>query len=442
MSGTIDETHDPARQSWVASANGHPDFPIQNLPFGVFSPPGGAPRGGVAIGDSILDLAGACATGLLAGDAARAAAAATLNAFLAMGAAPRKALRRTLSMLLAAGNAAEAQLSGLLHPAADCTPHLPCAIGDYTDFFVGIHHATNGGKLFRPDSPLMPNYKYIPVAYHSRASSVRPSGAGIRRPNGQAKAADDAEPSFGPCQRLDYELELAVWVGPGNPLGHPIPMADAAAHIAGYGLLNDWSARDIQSWEAQPLGPFLAKSFSTSVSPWIVTPEAMAPFRIPQPPRPAGDPAPLPHLLDATDQAEGALGLDLEATLLTPARRARGLPPQRLAASHARHMYWTPAQMLAHHASGGCDLRPGDLLGTGTISGPDDASLGSLLEASHGGRQPVLLADGEQRCFLEDGDEITLHARAHRPGFASIGLGECRGTILPAVAYPQGRASL
>jgi fumarylacetoacetase len=425
MTPTIDETHDPVRTSWVASANGHPDFPIQNLPLGVFSPPGGTPRGGVAIGDFILDLTALGSE----------AATPPLNAFLAKGATVRQALRRELSALLTAGNPAEARLAPHLYPAADCAMHLPCAIGDYTDFYVGIHHATNGGKLFRPDNPLMPNYKYVPVAYHSRASSVRPSGAAIIRPNGQIKTPDADAPAFGPCQRLDFELELAVWVGPGNALGEPIRIADAPDHIAGFCLLNDWSARDIQLWEAAPLGPFLGKNFSTSVSCWIITPEAMAPFRIAQPPRPNGDPAPLHYLSDASDQAAGALGLDLEVSLLTPKRRERGLAPAVIAASHARHMYWTPAQMIAHHTSGGCDLRPGDLIGTGTISGTDDGSLGSLLELSQGGRRAVALPDGEERRFLEDGDEVIFHARAHRDGFASIGFGECRGVILPAMAY-------
>jgi fumarylacetoacetase len=419
----INETHDPALTSWVDSANGHPHFPIQNLPFGVFSPPGGAPRGGVAIGDSILDLTEAVSAGLLTGAGAQAAAKPALNAFLAMGAGVRRDLRRAVSALLASGSPHRP----LLHKAADCTMHLPCTIGDYTDFYVGIHHATNGGKLFRPDNPLMPNYKYVPVAYHGRASSVRPSGASIRRPKGQTKAPDAAAPTFGPCARLDFELELAVWIGPGNKLGDPIAIGDAAGHIAGYGLLNDWSARDIQGWESAPLGPFLGKNFSTSVSCWIVTPEALAPFRMKQPDRPEGDPAPLPYLMDESDQASGALDLALEVHL-TPAGRT----PMLLARSHARHMYWTPAQMVAHHTSGGCDLRPGDLLGTGTISGTEPDSLGSLLELSEGGRKAVHLADGVERRFLQDGDEVILSARAQRDGFVSIGLGECRGTITPA----------
>jgi fumarylacetoacetase len=433
MTVAIDETHDPSLASWVDSANGHPHFPIQNLPFGVFSPPNSGPRGGVAIGDSILDLHGLLSAGLLTGTGAQRAAASPLNAFLAMGASCRRELRRALSAMLAAGSPRLADVLTYLHKAADCTMHLPCAIGDYTDFYVGIHHATNGGKLFRPDNPLMPNYKYVPVAYHSRASSVRPSGADIRRPHGQTKAPDADAPSFGPSARLDFELELAIWVGPGNAIGEPIPIAGAADHIAGFGLLNDWSARDVQGWEAAPLGPFLGKNFSTSVSCWIVTPEALAPFRMAQPPRPEGDPAPLPYLFDAADQASGALDLALEIHLQPQSRRSQGLPPLLLAQSHARHMYWTPAQMIAHHTSGGCDLRPGDLIGTGTISGTEAGSLGSLLELSEGGRKTVHLPDGVERHFLEDGDEVILSAYARRDGFVSIGLGECRGTVIPAI---------
>jgi fumarylacetoacetase len=435
MSDPLDETHDPARRSWVTSANGHADFPIQNLPFGVFSPPDAGPRGGVAIGDSILDIASLCTTGLLTGDAARAAEAAsgaTLNPLLALGAGPRRALRRRLSELLAVGSSVEAQVRALLNAAADCTMHLPCAIGDYTDFYVGINHAVNIGKQFRPDNPLLPNYKHIPIGYHGRASSVRPSGTTVRRPNGQTKAPDATNPTFGPCEKLDYELELGIWVGPGNPLGEPIPIGQSAGHIAGYCLLNDWSARDIQAWEYQPLGPFLAKNFTSTISCWIVTPEALAPFRIAQPSRPDGDPSPLPYLLDPADQATGALNLALDVLLVTPALRERGLPPHCLSTSNARHMYWTAAQMVTHHTCGGCDLRSGDLLGTGTISGPGPGSFGSILEATFGGRQPIVLETGEERRFLEDGDEVVFRARAAREGFASIGFGECRGSIQPA----------
>jgi len=432
----LDDTHDTARRSWAPGADGHADFPVQNLPLGVFSPPGGTPRGGVAIGDGILDLAGLADAGPLSGqarDAAQAASGPTLNPLLALGAGPRRALRAELFRLLTDAGAA-GRVRPLLHDTAGCTVHLPAAIGDYTDFYVGIHHATNIGKQFRPDNPLLPNYKHIPIGYHGRASSVRASGVPVQRPLGQTKAPDAAGPSFGPCRRLDYELELGVWVGPGNGPGEPIPVGAAAEHIAGYCLLNDWSARDFQVWEYQPLGPFTSKNFASTVSCWMVTPEALAPFRIPQPPRPPGDPAPLPYLLDPADQAGGGLDLELEVLLLTPAMRGVGLPPHRIAVSNARHMYWTAAQMVAHHTCGGCDLRPGDLLGTGTISGPDAGSCGSILEASLGGQQPVVLGNGEERRFLEDGDEVLLRARATRDGYASIGFGECRGTIQPARA--------
>ena len=432
----IDRTHDPKLASWVAAANGHPDFPIQNLPLGIFTPPGGGqPRGGAAIGDKILDLGAAHAAGLFAGEAARAAAAASgesLNALFALGAGPRQALRARLSALLAEGSAEQAQLAGLLHAAADCTLYLPARIGDYTDFYVGIHHATNIGKVFRPDNPLLPNYKYVPIGYHGRASSIVPSGTPLHRPNGQRKRPDETAPSYGPCRNLDYELELGVWLGPGNALGAPIPIGEAGAHVAGFCLLNDWSARDIQAWEYQPLGPFLSKNFGSTISPWVITPEALAPFRMAQPPRPAGDPQPLPYLLDEADQREGALDLELEVLLLTPGLREKGLAPHRLSLSGTRHMYWTVAQLVAHHSGNGCNLQPGDLLGSGTISAPDAAGCGSLLETTQGGKAPVRLASGEERRFLEDGDEVMLLARARRDGFATIGFGECRGAILPA----------
>ncbi|MEO8714219.1 MAG: fumarylacetoacetase [Acetobacteraceae bacterium] len=429
---TLDETHDPARRSWVDSANGHPEFPIQNLPLGVFSTAGGAPRPGVAIGDRILDLKAASEAGFFTGparEAAEAASGAGLNAMLALGAEARRALRRRLGELL---DVSADRRELLLHKTDDCVMHLPAAIGDYTDFFAGIAHATNTGKLFRPDNPLLPNYKYIPVAYHGRASSVRPSGAEVRRPCGQRKLPGQAAPDFGPCRNLDYELEIGMWIGPGNALGQPIPIGEAGSHIAGYCLLNDWSARDIQAWEYVPLGPFLAKSFCTSVSPWIVTAEALAPFRIAQAPRSTGDPAPLPHLLDAGDQADGALDIALEAALLTQAMRGAGAAPYVLSRTTARALSWTPAQMVAHHSSNGCDLRAGDLFGSGTISGEDASSFGSLLEITHGGRDKLSLPNGETRGFLEDGDEVILTARCARAGAASIGFGPCRGRVAPA----------
>jgi fumarylacetoacetase len=432
---TIDATHAPGLRSWVASANGHGEFPIQNLPLGVFSVGGDTPRGGVAIGDCVLDLRAGAAAGLFHGEAGRAAEAASgasLNGLLALGGAARVALRARLSALLEAQAPERTVVSAMLHRAADCTLHLPATIGDYTDFFAGIHHATNTGRLFRPDNPLLPNYKYVPIAYHGRASSIRPSGMAVRRPNGQRKPATETLPSFGPCRNLDYELELGAWIGPGNALGEPVPIGTAGAHIAGFCLLNDWSARDIQAWEYQPLGPFLAKNFASTISPWVVTPEALAPFRTPQPPRPEGDPAPLPYLWDEADQEAGALSIELEVRLLTQAMREAGMPPHLLSRGSTRHLYWTMAQLVAHHTGGGCDLRPGDLFGSGTISGPTAEGYGSLLEITNGGRQPVTLPSGETRRFLEDGDEVIFSAQARREGFAPIGFGECRARILPS----------
>lgn len=433
----IDETHDPRRRSWVASANGHPEFPIQNLPLGVFSPRGGGPRGGAAIGDMIFDFRAGLEAGLFSGEAARAAEAAAgpaLNPLMARGPAPRLALRKRLSELLAEDGGERATVQGLaarlLHPAAECALHLPAAIGEFTDFFAGIHHARNGGRRRDPNNPLNPNYKYVPVAYHSRASSVRPSNVPVRRPNGQRKLPDEAAPTYGPCRKLDYELELAVWIGPGNAQGEPIPIGRAAEHIFGLGLVNDWSARDVQQWESQPLGPFLGKNFASTVSPWIVTSEALAPFRVAQPARPEGDPRPLPHLSDAADQSEGAYDIALEAYLLTEGLRSKGLAPHRMSASNTTDLYWTLAQLVAHHTSGGCNLGAGDLFGTGTISGPTREGWGSLMELSEDGARSTTLASGEIRTFLEDGDEAILRAHCHKPGFVSIGFGECRARIV------------
>jgi fumarylacetoacetase len=365
-------------------------------------------------------------------EAAQAASATSLNALLAMGPDALRSLRRRLSAVLAEGASERERVAGMLHEAAACPMQLPVTIGDYTDFYAGIHHARNVGTLFRPDAPLLPNYKYVPIGYHGRASSVRASGVAVPRPCGQTRPPDGAAPGFGPCRNLDYELELGIWVGRGNAPGVPIPIAEAGRHIAGYCLLNDWSARDVQAWEYQPLGPFLAKSFATTISPWIVTAEALAPFRIPQQPRPEGDPAPLPYLFDAADQAAGALALTLEVRLQTPRGRAAGKAPVVLSTVSADALYWTPAQLLAHHASNGCDLRPGDLLGSGTISGQERGSWGSLLELTRQGAEPLALPDGEQRRFLEDGDEIILSAVAHRDGARSIGFGPCQAVILPA----------
>ena len=432
---TVDHTHAPDLRSWVGTANDHSDFPIQNLPIGIFSESEGKPRAGVAIGDRIVDLAAVLASGLLQGDARRFAEASTggsLNAALALGAGPRRSLRLRLSELLREGAAEEKLMRPCLHDAASCALHMPAAVGDYTDFYVGINHATNIGKMFRPDSPLLPNYKYVPIGYHGRASSLRPSGTPVRRPKGQTKAPDAAVPTFGPSRRLDFEVEIGIWVGPGNALGDPIPIDQAAGHIAGYCLLNDWSARDVQAWEYQPLGPFLAKNFGSTISPWIITPEALAPFRVAQPARPLGDPAPLPYLNDAIDQREGAFAIELEVFIRTARMKAGALPPLRISLSDTRHMYWTAAQLIAHHTCGGCNLNPGDLIGTGTISAPDSAGVGSIIEATLGGKKPIHLPNGEERSFVEDGDEIIFTARCSREQFSSIGFGECRAEILPA----------
>ncbi len=430
----IDATHSPQLRSWVAEANGHADFPIQNLPFGIFQPRGESRRGGIAIGDQILDLARLRDSSLMTGDAQMACALAaqpTLNIFLGAGAGPRRALRAALSELLKDGAQPR---HGLLHPAKDCRMYLPAQIGDYTDFYAGINHAEAVGKLFRPDAPLMPNYKYVPIGYHGRASSIRLTGAEVRRPNGQRLPPGASAPVFGPCQRLDYELEMGVWVGAGAELGQPVPIADAADHIAGYCLLNDWSARDIQAWEYQPLGPFLAKNFQTSISAWIVTPEALAPFRCAAMPRAEGDPAPLPYLADSADQEEGGLALELEVLIATEQMRAKNMAPHRLSLGTSRDLYWTPAQMVAHHTVGGCNLQPGDIFGTGTISGRSREQLGSLLEITSGGKDAVQLPSGETRTFLADGDEVIFRARGVKDGCVSIGFGECRGVVRAATA--------
>ena len=427
----IDHTHDPLARSWVESANGHSDFPAQNLPLGVFAPEGAAPRIGTAIGDDILDLAGLAEAGLLPDDFAAAVARPALNALFALSPASRRTLRHTIFALLTSP-AWRPQVQAHLHPAHDCSLDLPFQVGDYTDFYVGIHHATNIGKQFRPDNPLLPNYKHVPIGYHGRASSIRPSGVPVTRPKGQCKPPDVDLPIYAPSAKLDYELELGVWIGRGNDLGEPIPIGQAFDHIAGFCLLNDWSARDLQAWEYQPLGPFLAKNFHSTVSPWVVTAEALAPFRIAQPRRPDGDPTPLPYLWEEADQTSGALAIELEAHLLTERMREAGLPPHRLSHGPASNMYWTAAQIVTHHASNGCNLRIGDLLGTGTISAPSDEGYGSLMEISHGGSRPVELPGGERRSFLADGDEVILSASARAEGYTSIGFGRCAAMIMQA----------
>lgn len=436
----LDATHDPARRSWVDSANdGATDFPIQNLPLGIFAADDGAPRFGIAIGAMILDIGAALRAGLLTGEAEAAARAGAegaargegLNALFALGRPAARALRGAVADLLdaatAEGKAASAKAGDLLHAQSGVTMLLPSRIGDYTDFFAGIHHARAAGALMRPNDPLPVNYKYVPIAYHGRASSVRVGGGTVKRPTGQLPTG--GAPRFGACEKFDLELEMGFYIGPGNDLGQPIPIAEARDRIVGMCLLNDWSARDIQRWEMVPLGPFLAKSLQTSVSPWVITADALAPFRVAMPPRPEGDPAPLPYLTHRREAESGGLDIALAVHLQTAKMRAAGSAPEKIIHSNAKHLYWSLGQMVAHHTSNGCDLRPGDLIGTGTISGPVREELSSMLELTYGGTEPVTLASGEMRSFLEDGDRVIFTARCSRAGFASIGFGECAGTV-------------
>jgi fumarylacetoacetase len=437
----IDHTHDPALKAFIASANVPGcDFPIQNLPYAAFRRRASTDghRIGVAIGDEMLDIA--AVADLLDGAARHAAAACAaphLNDLMKLGPASCAALRVGLSDLLSTADAdRRSRVETSLTPIAAAEFAVPAQIGNFTDFFASIFHATNAGRLFRPDNPLLPNYKYVPVAYHSRASSVRVSGEPVRRPLGQTKRSDEAVPVYRPARSLDYELELGFYIGQPSTLGQPVPVAEAGAHVFGYCLLNDWSARDIQAWEAQPLGPFLAKNFATSVSPFVVTSAALAPFRTAAFTRPEGDPAPLPYLTAPQDQAAGGLDITLEVYLRTEKMRGGGRPPFRLSHGSFAQIYWTIAQMVAHHTCGGCNLEIGDLMGSGTVSGPDPESLASLLELSKGGREPVMLPGGEERRFLEDGDEVIFRGWCERAGFARIGFGECRGVIEPAITPP------
>ncbi len=439
MSDRINETHDPRLRSWVSSANApEQDFPIQNLPLGVFRPAGSAVeyRGGVAIGDQVLDLKAAYESGVFTGparEAASLAARSSLAHLMAAGPAAASALRLALSRALRAGAAQQLMLESALVPRSAIEQALPAQIGDYTDFYTSIHHATAVGRLFRPDQPLMPNYRWLPVGYHGRSSSIVVSGQQFARPVGQRPPAEPGgPPGVGSSERLDYELELGVFVGSGNALGERIGIDAAEAHIFGLCLLNDWSARDLQAWEYQPLGPFLGKNFATTISPWIVSLEALEPFRT-EWRRAADDVQPLPYLDSASVRRAGAIDIQLETWIETATMRAAGREPTRLSQSSFRHAYWNVAQLLAHHTINGCNLRPGDLLGTGTQSGPDAAEAGSLLELTRGGKQPVSLPDGEQRRFLEDGDEIILRGHCDKPGAARIGFGEARGRVLPAI---------
>jgi fumarylacetoacetase len=433
-----DPTHDPGLRSWVESANApDTDFPIQNLPFGRFRRAGSgeAWRIGVAIGERILDLrlaAGQCPWDADVQRLLAPLAAGDLNAFMALGAGARRTLRSALSKALAAHSEQGPFLELCLLAQAEAEMALPFAVGDYTDFYTGIHHATAVGRLFRPDQPLMPNYKWLPIGYHGRCSSIVASGTPFQRPRGQTKGEGEV-PAFGPCRRLDYELELGAVVGSGNELGRPVAMTEAEEHLFGLVLLNDWSARDLQAWEYQPLGPFLAKNFATTISPWVVTMEALAPFRAPFA-RPDGDPQPLPHLDSPANREHGAIAIALEVWLQTRAMRERGEDAVRLSRSNFRDAYWTLAHLVAHHSSNGCNLRPGDLFGSGTQSGPNEGEGGSLLELSQGGKRPLSLPGGEQRTFLEDGDTIELRASCEAPGVRRIGFGPCLGTVLPALS--------
>ena len=431
----LDASHDASRRSWVASANeAGTDFPIQNLPFGIFREAGngGAPRGGAAIGDHILDV---LAVAPLLGKAqalGHLLAAPTLQPLMSVSPSAWTALRLAISDLLVAGYSQQRRIERHLHPMSSAEMFLPARPGGFVDFFASIQHATNAGRIFRPDAPLLPNYKYVPIAYNGRTSTIGISGA-VRRPRGQTRVAGQDRPSFGPSRRLDFEAELGVFLGGHSVQGVPVPLAQAWDHIFGFCLLNDWSARDIQAWEYQPLGPFLGKSFATTVSPWVVTADALRPFRAPVRKRPVGDPEPLPYLADDEDQGNGAVDIMLVTRLATARMLEQGREAVRLGRASTRELYWSVGQMVAHHTSNGCSIEAGDLYGSGTVSGDDDSALGSLFEISHAGTRALTLPDGEQRTSLEDGDEVTIAGRCIRDGFVPIGFGRCSGRVLPAL---------
>jgi fumarylacetoacetase len=436
----LNHTHDASARSWVASANVEgADFPIQNLPFAVFRRAGSDEsfRGGVAIGDQVIDLrAAADGLGGAAGAAARACDEPALNAFMGLGPAAWRALRHALFAALRQGatdKTGAAAVCASLVPMCEVEHQLAARIGDYSDFYTSQYHALNSGRARNPNAQLSPNFTWMPIAYHGRASSVNVGGSRFHRPHGQSMPAGAAQPVYGPCARLDYELELAIWIGAGNAAGKPIALADAEDHIFGFGLLNDWSARDIQFWEMAPLGPFLGKSFCTSVSPWVVTQEALAPFRLPFD-RSAAEPAPLPYLDSPGNRAQGRLDIELAVWIESARMRSAGLLPAQVSRTNFRHQYWTVAQMVAHHTVNGCNLQSGDLFGSGTVSGPTPSEAGSIIELTKGGTQPIRLdGAGETRAFLEDGDVVILRGWCEKPGFARIGFGECRGEVLPAV---------
>jgi fumarylacetoacetase len=435
----LDASHDPMVTSWVPSAQAAgTDFPIQNLPLGVFETADGRVGIGVAIGDQVVDLRVAREAALLGSLPAAIAAAleaTTLNAVIALGRPALSAVRQAVQGMLRAdteaGRAAP-RVPGLLHPMASLRLRLPVEVGDYTDFYASVDHATNVGSMFRPDNPLLPNYRHVPIGYHGRASSIVPTGTPVHRPMGQVSAKPEGPPTFAPTARLDYELEVGAVIGAGNPLGTPIPLAEAEAHLAGLVLVNDWSARDVQAWEYQPLGPFLAKNFATTISPWLVTLDALAPYRVPARARTADEPAPLPYLTDGRDQTQGGFAITLEVWIRTARMREAGTPAERLSRGSFAQMYWTLGQMLTHHASGGCNLRPGDLIASGTVSGPEQSSRGCLLELTWRGAEPVTFSNGETRAFLADGDEVILRGWCEAPGRVRIGFGDCRGTVVGA----------
>ncbi|MBI2408359.1 MAG: fumarylacetoacetase [Gemmatimonadetes bacterium] len=434
----LDETHDPSAISWVESANAaDTDFPLANLPFGIFRHDfEERPRVGIAIGDRVLDCLAATHEGLFheLDPAVRAALTSwSLNALMTLGRDDARAVRRVAHRLLRAntpeGARARAMAGDILASTDAIGMRVPAEIGDYSDFYASVHHATNVGSMFRPDNPLLPNYKWMPIGYHGRASSIVASGTPVRRPWGQVVSSPEGPPTVAPSARVDYELEVGAFVARGNRQGDTIPLARAEQHLFGLCLVNDWSARDIQQWEYQPLGPFLSKSFATTVSPWVVTLDALEPFRTPSFARPAGDPAPLPHLNDAADQASGGFGITLEVWICTATMREAGKPAERLSRGDFGGMYWTLAQMLTHHASAGCNVRAGDLIASGTVSGPERGARGCLLELAWRGQTPVTLSTGETRAFLHDGDEITLRGWCERAGFRRIGFGECSGVL-------------
>jgi len=437
MSSLLNKTHDPKLVSWLDTANdGSSDFPIQNLPFAIFKRRDSAEgfRGGVAIGDQIVDLAALSKMHMFDGIVALAlklCCQPTLNEFMAQPAVTWSALRHALSQALAAGSTIESEVKACLIPIDDAEFDLPCRIGDYTDFYTSIHHASTVGALFRPDNPLLPNYKWVPIGYHGRSSSIAVSGQEFHRPKGQTKAPDADQPSVGPCKRLDYEMEVGIYIGGGNALGDSIALDDADQHIFGMCLFNDWSARDIQGWEYQPLGPFLAKNFASTVSPWVVTNEALAPFKTSWS-REESDPQPLEYLASDNNCAQGAYDIALEVAIETPQMRAAGDRAHKLTTSSFKHSYWTTAQMIAHHTVNGCNLVAGDFIGSGTQSGPCSEEAGSLLELSNGGKQQVALGNGETRTFLEDGDAVVMSGFCDKEGATRIGFGQCYSLVLPA----------